>query len=200
MLWDRFGILSFEMLYPKEYYKTMLREAALRDAEQFGDVIQQEFNPSSIIDFGCGSGRFLMPFHNRGVDVHGVDASEDAIEESPIPDEHLEVYDLRQEYESDADYDVALCIEVLEHLPERAADNIIKTIASHAPIAVVTAAKPGDSGRHHINEQPRSYWIKKFDEQGMNYNEQIVEQIRNKMDTEELHWLEENLMIFVRDI
>lgn len=40
----------------------MTRETAMADAEEFGQYLIERYEPASVIDLGCGVGRFLYPF------------------------------------------------------------------------------------------------------------------------------------------
>lgn len=194
-LWER-GLLPFESVYEEDYYRDMLDPERLADVNAFCDVVAQRFQPESVIDFGCGTGRFLLPFQQAGVDVKGLDASGDALELSPVPDSNLIQHDLRTPFHPDRRYDLALCIEVLEHIPDGEAQTTVSSIARAGERAVVTAAPPGQGGKHHVNEQPRRYWKELFQEAGMEYQRDSVEEVRHELEAETLEWLTDNLMIF----
>jgi hypothetical protein len=56
--------------------------------------------------------------------------------------------------------------EVAEHLPAACADRYVSLLCQLAPIVVCSAAKPGQDGTDHVNLQPQSYWIEKFERGG----------------------------------
>ncbi|WP_440989456.1 class I SAM-dependent methyltransferase [Haloarchaeobius baliensis] len=74
----------------------------------------------SVVDIGCGDGRFLRELHDAypAVESLGVDYSERSIAMAEGMNPHLD-YEARNilEEELDREYDVATCIEVLEHIP-----------------------------------------------------------------------------------
>jgi hypothetical protein len=47
-----------------------------------------------------------------------------------------------------------------------------------AKIIVFTAAPPGQGGTAHLNEQPPSYWISKFQESGFTHAEELSQRWR----------------------
>jgi hypothetical protein len=67
-----------------------------------------------------------------------------------------------QPFTIDDGYDLALCLEVAEHLPERAAAPLVTQLTKAAPIVLFSAAIPGQGGHGHVNEQPHKYWHRLF--------------------------------------
>ena len=195
-LWNQFNIGDVDSLYGEEYYLRMSRKSAQADAEATCEILVGEFEPRSVIDLGCGVGRFLRPFHQRGISVYGVDAAASAINNSLIPTEYLDQHDLREPLTVESRYDLVICFEVLEHLSEDYANIIVSTISDAGDIAVVTAATPGQGGSYHMNEQPKEYWIDKFQKCGMVFLPEKTKHIRAKINVEELSWVTDNLLIF----
>lgn len=196
ILWDRIGIIEFDRLYGTDYYRRILDDDALADSRAFAQEVRDRVEVQSVIDFGCGPGRFLLPFYENGIEIHGVDASSIAQSESVVPTENIEQHDLRNPYNSNTDFDIALCIEVLEHLPQDASETVVNSIAQASDVAIVTAAPPGQGGTHHVNERPATYWINKFEEVDMIYDKSFTTELQNAIDPVELIWLESNLLVF----
>jgi hypothetical protein len=66
-----------------------------------------------------------------------------------------------------AAFDVAICLEVAEHLHKHFADSLVSLLASLSPTIIFSAAVPGQGGgADHVNEQPNEYWIEKFQQAG----------------------------------
>src|SRR5262249_48198784 len=59
-------------------------------------------------------------------------------------------------------YDIAISLDVAEHLPEKVADRYVGLLCGLSSIVIFSAATPGQGGTDHVNEQPHSYWIEKF--------------------------------------
>lgn len=194
----QYGLLSGDTIYGEEYYTRMDRESAIEDAREFHAIVLERFDIDQVIEFGCGTGRLLYPYFEDGASVKGIDQSRYAIQESELPKDCLEQHDLREYYKTDQKYDLALCIELLEHLPESAADTIVATISDAADLAVVTAASPDQGGTHHVNEQPKKYWINKFESQGLEFKPELTEEIQSRFRPTDLTWIPENLLVFER--
>lgn len=92
--------------------------------------------------------------------------------------------------------DLAICLEVAEHIPTANAGNLCRLLSNVAPVLAFTAAPPGQGGHLHVNNQPQSYWIDLFSKQGMTYDPQAVARIRRAFDGRMLSDYDENLMIF----
>ena len=69
-------------------------------------------------------------------------------------------------------FDIAMCFEVGEHLPEYRAREFISKVTQVAPIIYFTAAQPGQGGYGHKNCQPVSYWIELFMERNFIYDQE----------------------------
>jgi hypothetical protein len=148
-------------------------------------VIREVCQPTSVIDFGCGQGEWLAAFEME--DVLGVDI---AVHDSTIQ------HDLTRPLRLKGRFDLALCLEVGEHLPESAADTLVDTIAFHADTVVFSAAVPGQEGTGHINCQPHEYWHEKFEARGYQTIDVIRPLIRH--DDRVRPWYKDNIFLHAR--
>lgn len=102
-------------------------------------------HPASVLDVGCGHGEWINAFRNHGVFAVGVDLATTG-------------HDLTQPLDLGQRFDLALCLEVGEHLPDHAADTLVESLAHHSDTIVFGAATPGQEGDGHINCQQHEYW------------------------------------------
>jgi len=126
------------------------------------------YKPTSIIEFGCGVGAFLKFFADTaGTDNYmGLDGS-DYGNNLLIPKRHFRQVDFQKSNDLPKKYDIVVCLEIAEHLPEGHADIFIANLIIHAETCVLfSAATPGQGGDGHVNEQPHSYWHNKFKNHG----------------------------------
>ena len=129
--------------YTAEYYDE-IRDGALRSARVVSRLISEYISPESVVDFGCGTGAWLAAFEELGVrQVVGVDFAS-------IPDEILCIeasefvqHDLTQELHLGRRFDLILCLETGEHLPESAAPVLVRSLANHGDVIAFSAAAPG---------------------------------------------------------
>jgi SAM-dependent methyltransferase len=122
--------------------------------------------PKSILDVGCGQGTWLRAALDLGVsDVLGLDGVN-------IPEDHLFIpahlfrqQDLTQPWNLERRFEVAICVEVAEHLDKSAAEDLIGSITRHTDV-VVFSASPFEGGQHHVNCQWPAYWQRLFNNCG----------------------------------
>ena len=112
------------------------------------DVCSSDLEPDSVIDFGCGLGRYLTGFQAHDVTVQGVEGYSEARDHVEIPTDALTIRDLREPLELDDGYELALCIETAEHIPSRFADTLVETVTAAAP-----RGTEGEIGRASCRER-----------------------------------------------
>ncbi|MEK7628433.1 MAG: GtrA family protein [Patescibacteria group bacterium] len=123
------------------------------------DLVQ----PKSVVDIGCGRGLWLKAFIEHGIeDVVGYDGDYVEREKLVFPQARFRATDLEKPIAFDRSFDLAVCLEVAEHLPASVADMLIETLTTAARIVLFSAAIPLQGGSRHVNEQWPEYWEKKF--------------------------------------
>jgi len=183
--------------YTVDYYKS-INSLEKDQAEALCRAVTKLYNPRSVIDIGCGTGLYLAPFTCEKV---GFDLSEEAFSPEVLQVNRSLVYtnDLRKRENAFLINDVALCLEVVEHIGSEHADTIVANIGEYADTIILTAAPPGQAGLNHVNCQPQQYWEEKFAKYGFkrDYHDeyQIVSEI---VKTPHSVWIIRNLMVFKR--
>ena len=193
--------LPHDWIYDREFYEESVETAAVRSAGRIAGTIIEEFDPTTVIDVGCGTGALLASLRDRGCRVHGLEYAEAALEFCRSRGLDVRKFDLeRDDLDDQRVYDVAISMEVAEHLPEDAAARYTDLLTRVSRIVVFTAAPPGQGGTDHVNEQPAAYWTVKFRERGFQHAEDQSRQWRDRWrkagDVE--RWYYQNLMIFKR--
>jgi hypothetical protein len=196
---DALQIIGPESIYDEEYYARRKQGPLRSDAWSVGMAIYSYFNPESVIDFGCAIGAHLEPFHKNNVLIKGIEGNKKAFNHAVVPSKYLEQHDLREPYTPTREYDIAMCFEVAEHIPTRFSETLVKTLAKSSSKVIMTAATPGQTGTHHVNEQPREFWYDKFESVGMKYDAEAVEELREILDLEKATWIPENLTVFTKN-
>jgi len=140
------------------------------------------FQPRSVADVGCGIGTWLAEFQNLHIPLlAGYDGSYVQPEDFLVSWEHFTSIDLQSPppYHGNR-FDLALCLEVAEHLSEEAADRFIDFLCSLSDIVVFSAAVPFQGGTHHINEQWQGYWANKFLKRGYSVSDMLRRKFWNE--------------------
>jgi len=163
-------------------------------------ILDRMYPISSVIDVGCGLGDWLRVFETYGIeDYVGVDGSWVPVDKLRIPQDKFVVRDLNEplRYDNHDKYDLALCLEVAEHLPPEKAESFVQGLTELSNTILFSSAIPYQGGRGHINEQYLSYWIKIFGKFGYKlydirpYFWDKETDIRNKC-----WWYMQNMVIF----
>ena len=160
-------------------------------------LLLSQLSVHSIVDFGSGNGAWLDAFLAAGVsDVQGVEGGDVNESELCIPSSRMIRCNLEQSVDLGRQFDLAMSVEVAEHLPERSAEGFVKTVSSHSDLVLFSAAVPGQGGHHHINEQWPSYWAEKFGQQGMSCYDILRPMIWESSEVS--WWYRQNLLLFAR--
>jgi len=165
-------------------------ETVVRSASVVVRAIIQLLEPSTALVIGCGKGEWVDAFFAHGVDAFGVDIA-------PPDDYHRFLrHDLTEPLPPMHKFDLVLCLETGEHLPETAADTLVNTIAHHANHYVVFgAAVPGQAGTGHINCQPPEWWHAKFATYGFEAQDTLRPLIQHGAVSP---WYRDNTWVLVR--
>ena len=132
-------------------------------------LLMELFNPKSVVDLGCGTGTFLKEFKTNGVaTVLGYDGpwvNKTLLRENLL-DSEVVICDLEDSLTVGAKFDLAVCLEVAEHLSPTSADRLVSDLVQMSDVIVFSAAIPGQGGQNHVNEQWLGYWQEKFENKG----------------------------------
>jgi SAM-dependent methyltransferase len=188
-------------IYSPKYYQTLIEPYARKSVPQMAQSIVETFHPQSVIDIGCGSGALLVALRKLGVHrLLGLDCAEAGLDIARARGLDVRKFDIVTDklLYSD-DYDIAVSMETAEHLPASVADRYVELLCSLAPVVLFTAARPGQGGIGHLNEQPAEYWKGFFNAHGFQCLEKTVadwQPVWNAAGVADFYT--RNLMIFQR--
>jgi SAM-dependent methyltransferase len=150
---------------------------------------------ASVCDVGCGDGTWLRVFREQGVtDVLGIDGEYVAKDRLQIPAANFRAMDLRHRISLQRPFDLAISLEVAEHLPESRAASFVEDLTRLAPVILFSAAIPGQGGRNHVNEQWQTYWTATFTQCGYVVCDFLRPKIwRNRRIA---YWYRQNALLF----
>jgi SAM-dependent methyltransferase len=152
----------------------------------------ENVKPQSVIDLGCGTGKSLDYFLQCGVDAIGVEGSKLAISKAKHRQRIIR-WNLEKELQLGRRFDLLYSYEVLEHIHGDFADNVVRSCVAHSDLLILTAARPGQGGEGHFNEQPPEYWINRFQGHGYYFDEKMTAALKATCETHA-----ENAMVFRR--
>lgn len=161
-------------MYNVSYYKKH-ETGSYQSAMQILKYINSFINFNSVIDFGCGMGTWCKALLNLGIeDFLGIDKHRYDSAYMLIPTEKYMQFDLRKPLELARQVDMAISVEVAEHIDPEYSDIFIKNLCSCSDIVLFSAAISHQGGTGHINEQYCTYWETLFKK----YNYKAIDCIR----------------------
>lgn len=142
-------------------------EIATRAAEVVVPLVINLVKPRSVVDVGCGSGSWLAVFAAHGVDdILGIDSDDVPSDILRVPSSALLRKDLALPFTLDRTFDLAVCLEVAEHIYPEAGNTIVSSLTGASRFVLFSAAIPRQGGTRHVNEQWPDYWADLFARHG----------------------------------
>jgi SAM-dependent methyltransferase len=189
-------VMARDYSYSRQFFEAR-SAGSLKSASVVVPLVTELVRPRSVVDVGCGVGTWLWQFKNHGADrILGMDG--DYIDPSSllIPSDCFRAVDLNHPVASEETFDLAVCLEVAEHLPKAGAERLIGFLCERAPVVLFSAAVPMQGGTHHVNEQWPEYWEALFARHGYERIDAIRKFIWKNSEVE--WWYRQNTFLFVR--
>ncbi len=181
-------------IYSRQFYMD-IHLGAYRSAKEVVPSVLELLRPRSVVDVGCGIGSWLAVFREHGItDVLGLDGANVDLGLLQIPREQFLAADLAQPLHLDRQFDLAMALEVAEHLAEDRAATFIASLVKLAPVVLFSAAVPNQGGHHHVNEQWPGYWVNHFARHGY----LVLDCLRDKVWLNDRvdWWYSQNMLLF----
>lgn len=148
-------------LYDREFYSGQM-DGSYRSAAIIVPILLKLLPIKSVCDVGCGAGTWLRVWAEHGIDdLMGFDGAY-AADSLQIPRKSFTVVDLNQSLRSDRRFDLAVSVEVAEHLPRSRAESFVRDLTLLSPLVLFGAAIPLQGGTGHINEEWQDQWAVRF--------------------------------------
>jgi SAM-dependent methyltransferase len=183
--------------YPPGFYAER-ETGSLRSARKIVPRLMALASPTSVVDVGCGTGAWLQAFAECGVTrLRGLDGDWVRPGMLLVEAADFRITDLEAPLAADEQFDLAMSVEVAEHLPDSRADPLVAFLTASAPIVAFSAAVPGQGGTGHVNEQWPEYWIRRF----LTHRFIAIDALRWSVwqDRDIDWWYRQNLLLFVHE-
>lgn len=193
---------NLDHIYDRTFFEEWgaRHEHYIRSAETIVDALYKEFKPKRLVDLGCGCGVYSHYFARHGVEVLSIDGVQPPREYSFPGTIHLQ--DLTVPFENQWNrFDMALCLEVAEHIPEKFSESFLRNITGFSPLLILSAAPPNQGGHHHVNEQPKRYWVRRLAELGFLYQRRKTGRLMDmfKNNKPKYMWMCEHISVYEKN-
>jgi hypothetical protein len=169
-------------LYDTDFYAAQSNES-LRSAQKVAPFILELLDVRSVVDIGGGVGPWVRAFLDAGVQ-RGLCIDGDYVDRSAllIPQDRFLARNLTQPLGVEERFDLAISVEVAEHLPPAGSHAFVKELVRLAPVVLFSAAIPLQGGVDHQNERWQSYWQGLFEQEGYRAIDVVRPQVWNDPD------------------
>tara|TARA_R110000850_G_scaffold149046_2_gene271532 strand:+ start:398 stop:1054 length:657 start_codon:yes stop_codon:yes gene_type:complete len=149
-----------------------------------------------MVDFGCGVGTWLKTGKELGVnEILGLEGNWLDVKHLVIPEINFIHKNLTSNINLAKRFDLAISLEVAEHIEEKFSDIFIDNLTQASEIILFSAAVPGQRGSGHVNEQWPEYWIEKFKSRGFLPLDVIRPYVWK--DSTIKSWYKQNTLLFI---
>lgn len=181
-------------IYDTAFY-TRIRDRSFQAAQIILPLVLQRIPVRSTIDVGGGTGIWTRVASELGVErVTLIDGDHVDVEALVVPRDCFKAHDLTRRLSLSTRSDLAICVEVAEHLPPTRASGFVEDLCKTADHVLFSAAIPYQGGDGHVNEMWPEYWADLFRACGYDTFDFIRPQIWSDKRID--WWYRQNILLF----
>ena len=125
-----------ETVYDSAFFQQHIT-GSLTSARTVLPVLFRYCKPESIVDVGCGLGTWLKAAMDLGVtDLLGLDGDYVDRKMLLIPEANFRPTDLRRRITADRRFDLAISMEVAEHLPYHRSETFVRDLVALSDVVL----------------------------------------------------------------
>lgn len=178
----------------KNKYIHLKEEHNTRAASIIVPELIRLYAPQSVVDIGCGLGTWLKVFSDHNItDFTGYDGAHLDLSKIEIDKKYIIIEDLEKPFSSNRTYDLAMSLEVAEHITPQNAANFVNSICKLSQTVIFSAAIPQQGGQNHLNEQWPEYWQELFAKNGFTMHDVLRHKFWDNKDVD--YWYKQNMFL-----
>lgn len=182
-------------MYPAEWHQ-VYGDTTGESARRILPPLLDLFGTTSLVEIGCGNAHWTQAAIDAGVsDYCVVDGRWNDRDQLLVDSTRFYEADLALPLRLERRFDMALCLEVAEHVPQDSADVLVQSLCDLADVVVFGAAIPFQGGFGHLNEQWPSWWREKFECRGYHPHD-LIRPVHWE-DRAIHYWYRQNAFVYV---
>jgi SAM-dependent methyltransferase len=183
-------------MYPSDWHRIFGDMTGISAQRILPDLIKL-FGVRSVVEVGCGNAHWTQVARESGVDEYTVvDGPWNLRKDLLVEKSRFLEADLALPLQLGRRFDMAICLEVAEHVRAESADILVASLAAASDVILFGAAIPLQGGYGHINEQWPSWWRDKLDAAG--YEAFDLVRPRHWRDQSIHYWYRQNSFVYVK--
>lgn len=181
--------------YDKPFFDDFT-DTSLQSAQIVLRALFEHYRPASIVDVGCGVGPWIKAATELGVtSARGFDGPWVQDTQLLFPRETFTRVDFEgAEWPDFGKADLAISLEVAEHLTLPQGEALVGKLCACAPVVLFSAAVPAQGGHGHLNEQWQSWWAQRFAK--LSYQPSLCIRDRIWNDGNVSFWYRQNAVLY----
>ena len=187
---------ALDKIYTETFYDNQV-EGSMKSANRLLSILYNIYTPDSVLDIGCGRGAWLATCENLGSrKLVGIDGPWVVTNKLLSPNIEFHERNFEDNITIEGKFDLAMSLEVAEHIEEKNASSFVSALCNASNVIVFGAAASNQGGSNHINEQPQSYWINLFNNEGYDHFDIFRGTLWEEQDVK--WWYKQNTFLFVK--
>jgi hypothetical protein len=153
--------------------------------------IARTFKVTSVVDIGCGDGRYVMCLNEHGIKCVGFDGNPDTAQ---IPSCGVCDFSIPVDI---GKYELVLCLEVGEHIPRKYEQVFLDNIRrASIDWIILSWAIEGQDGNGHVNCRDNWYVVREMRQRDYELDVELTKQLRG---VSTISWFRNTLMVYQND-
>lgn len=182
-------------IYTESFY-SRISKWSQSTAKIVAPLMMELIKPTTVVDVGCGDGTWLWEFKALGADkVLGLDGDYVSTEILKISPDNFIPCNLVDPPKLETNFDLALCLEVAEHLPYENSYGLVDYLTRLSDVVLFSAAIPFQPGDNHINPQWQEFWREAFERENYLPITTIREKIWNERSVP--FFYKQNMILYI---